>query len=208
MSYLSTIARLTASNIGGLVQLQVVRAADISAIQDPEGDTIYGNISLNADVGWQIWRSTSETMEVVAQNQDGQEGDYKNISLPFFLPKDRPGLKQMLDLAESDEFVVLYKDGNGNQKLFGTPDRPVIFKYNHNTSAAHEGRNGYECRFEYAGPDNIYFYDGSVTAPPAGPAPTILRINGVVQLTAPAGSIIDVNTEFKITDFKISNGVS
>lgn len=204
MIYLSEIARLTASNIGGVVELKVARVADIVSMQQPDDDTIYGNITFQSGTGWHVWRPTSQTIGVNSQNSDSQEGDYKLNTMPFTISKDRQGVKAMLDQAEQDEFIVLYRDANGNQKIFGTLDRPVTFSYSHASSDVHSGRNAYSCQFKYDGPDNIYFYDGTVTAPPSGPAPVVLQWNGVTIATAEAGDIINIISEFKYTDFKIN----
>ena len=114
----------------------------------------------------------------------------------------------MMDSAEQDEFVVLYKDANFSYKLFGTLENPVRFSYSYDTSARHAGRNGYSCEFRYEGPDNIFFYEGAIALPPVGAPPVIIRWNGQVIGTAQPGAIVDLDSEFKYSDFKIDLAIT
>lgn len=208
MTYLSEIARLTSSNIGGVVELKVARVDDIASMPNPDDDTIYGDINFKTGGGWHSWWPTSQTIGVSSQNADGMEGDYKMNSMPFIISKDRQGIKAMLDKAEQDDFIVLFKDGNGNPKIFGTIDRPVKFSFSQSTPEAHSSRNAYSCQFTYSGPDNIYFYDGAVPAAPSGPAPVVLKWNGVTIGTAQPGDTINIISEFVYDDFDITPTIS
>ncbi len=208
MSYLADISRLTGQNMGGLIHLQVARAADIVSINEAVNGVVYGEITFLEGKGFHTWYSTSQTMKLESSDRDSREGNYKLNRLPFIISKDRPAIKVILDNAILDEFVVLYKDANGTQKIFGTLDNPVRFAYSYDTSASHSGRNGYSCEFRYEGPDNIFFYEGNVTIPPAGLPVSLVRWNGQVIGTLQPGEIADLTSEFKYTDFQINLNIS
>lgn len=203
MRYLSNIDRLKESNMGSIVELRVARAGDISDMNDPIDGVVYGDIDFIGDASFVLWRATSQTIGIQSSTRDSQEGNFKTSSLPFFISKDRDDIKAMLELAEDDLFVVLYKDANGKSKLFGNVNEPVRFKYDYNSGTGNGSRNGYQCQFYYEGPNNICFYDGDTPSPPSGPAGVLVRYNGVNKLVVPSGGILDITSEFEIDDFEI-----
>lgn len=209
MNYLTDIERLTKPNMGGLVLLQVARVADILSIPTPSGGQIYGDIDFVTGKGFHTWYATDESMSMQSEDVNSMEGNYKQNRLPFLISKDRPEIKAMLDQAMQDSFIVKYMDANGSIKLFGTLEAPVQFGFAHTTNASRADINGYNCQFYYDGPDNVYYLNEDTPAPPpTGDTNVILRINGVVKAVAPAGSIIDVSTDFKVSDFKFNATVT
>lgn len=203
MSYLKNITRFSGSgNLGGILTIQVARAADVDSIPDPVAGIVFGDIVLKAGKSFYTWQVTDETAEANTRGNPTPEGFSKDNTLPFFIPKDRSDIRDMLEGATEDELIVLFKDGNGKQKLFGLLDHPVQFEYSTNSGAAHADRNGYSCRFYYKGPENIFEYNGTLPTAPAGAAPAIVRVNGTVVASLQPGESIDFDTDFEF-DFAI-----
>lgn len=197
MSYLSTIARLSsADNLGGLLTIQVARKADIVSIPEPVDGVVYGDITFLPGKGFVTWDTTTETASASSSGRQTREGSSRGNKLPFNIPKDRTGLREMFLAAEDDELIVLYNDASGNQRLFGLLDSPVKFRFDHDSGSGHADLNHFACEFYYTGPDNVYSYNGAISTPPAGTAPSIVRVNGVVVATLAPGQIIDFTTPF------------
>ncbi|MEM7551734.1 MAG: hypothetical protein AAF363_18765 [Bacteroidota bacterium] len=209
MSYLSQIGRLSdASNLGGLVELQVARVADIISMSNSINGVVYGDITFSEGRGFVTWYKTYQTGRISSRDRSGREGSYKSNRLPFVLPKDNPAIRHILDAALEDEFVVLFRDSNNSQKIFGTKKAPVRFNFSHDSGSRTSQRNGYDCEFYYDGPDNIFFYDGSIQSPPDDIQPVIIKWNGISRLVALPGQEVNITSEFEINDFEIDLNVS
>lgn len=203
MSYLSPISRLSqADNLGGILTIQVARKVDISLMSDPVDGVVYGDITFFPGTGFITWDVTGETARATSQNRTSREGPSKGNRLPFVVPKDRPELRRMFEMAEEDELVVLYKDANGKQRIFGLLDAPVRFRFDHDSGGSHADLNHYRCEFYYDGPDNMFEYQGAISAAPGGAAPATVTVNGVTVASLQPGETINFDTDFEF-DFQI-----
>lgn len=198
MSYLQDINLFSkGDNLGGLLLIRVASTKDIESIPDSKDRIIYGDIVFKAGKGWNTWIVTQNTSEFSGRSRSSQEGNFKDNAIQFIIPKDRPALRNMFDLAEKDELVVLFTDKNGNQKVFGTLNNPVYFQYNQRSGSGTASRNAYECEFYAEGPDNSYFYNGTISSAPAGAAPAIVRRgDGLVLATLNPGDIFTITSGF------------
>lgn len=205
MSYLSSITRLSnTGNLSGITRINVVRKADILTFPDPTGSTVYGTLTFNEGTGLVPWEVTLETPRNKSADNNTREGASKKKTLDFTIPKDRDDIRAMLELAERDEFVLVLTDGNGKQKIVGTPWAPMRFTFAHDSGAQVSDMNAYQCQFYYDGPDNEYFYPATLDAPPAGPAPVIVKYNGVAIASLTPGQVFNIESEFGFTDFYTS----
>lgn len=202
MGYVLPIARLSNSdNLAGLLEIQVCPKSLITAIPTPVNGTVYGNITFVSGAGFAKWEATLERSRVSTLKERTADGYSAKNQVPFRIPKDRADLRNMFDLMERDEFIVIIKYPNGKQKIFGTLNRPVQFTYNHDSGESFDTKNEYECMFYFEGPDNIFFYDGSVGTAPAGPAPVVVKINGTVIAVLTPGQTINILTDYDYDDF-------
>jgi hypothetical protein len=204
MSYLQSIVRTNAVNLGGIVSIWLARKADIISMPDPVDGTIYGDIEFEEGKGWIKWDVTLGTAGLSSRDQQSIDGVMHNNELPFRIPLDIPGMREMLLKASDDEFVVLYKDGSGKYKIFGLLEYPVLFSFSHSTGVdAPEGRF-FTCRFYFQGPDNVFFYEGELDMAPPGDAPAIIKWNGEVIATLGPGQIINFISDFGYETFFIT----
>lgn len=202
MGYLQNITRLKSEdNTAGIVSLQVARKSDFESIPDPVSGTIYNDIVFKAGRTWVIWDVILETPRAKGQDNVTREGPSKKNSLEFTIPKDRDTIRQQLDLAHEDELIVLFKDSNGKQKIFGTLTAPARFEYSHDSGAQFSNLNGYSCRFYFDGPDNIYFYNGVLSAPAAGLAPAVVYFNGAAIASLAPGEELHISSDYSLSDF-------
>ena len=202
MGYVLPIARLSNSdNLAGLLEIQVCPKSLITAIPTPVNGTVYGDITFAPGAAFSKWEATLERARMSTQKDRTPDGYSAKNQLPFRIPKDRADLRYMFELMERDEFIVIIKYPNGKQKIFGTLNRPVQFLFNHDSGETFDSKNEYECTFYFEGPDNVFFYDGSVGVPPVGPAPVVVKINGMVIAVLTPGQTINILTDYDWEDF-------
>jgi hypothetical protein len=202
VSYITPIRRLTGDNLAGLLQLQVCRAADIVSIPEPVNNVVYGNIVFAAGAGMAVWDVTLESPKIESRKSVTKEGTTTANTLPFSIPKDTAAIGDMLKRMEQDEFIVLFKYSNGDQKIFGLKHAPVRFSYDHDSGDSFSSKNAYDCRFFYQGPDNIFFYPGTGGVAPTGPAPVVVLLNGQPWFSANPGQTVNVQSDFDFTDLE------
>lgn len=206
MSYLKSINALSAAdNVGGILALQIVRKADVLDIPDPVDGVIYGDITFSPGVSWISWNVTFETARITRNVRSSPDGPYAVNELPFTVPKDSEELADMLHQAEDDEFIVLLQYPGGKTKIFGLLEGPVRFEFDHDSGGALEDGNKFNCRFFYEGPDNIFFYNGEISAPEAGAAPALVRYNGTVIAALAPGESLNITSDFGFTNFYTSS---
>lgn len=205
MGYLQAINRFSqADNLGGIITIQVARKAEITNINAPVNGIVYGDIDFVASAGFVLWQVTPETPGANSNTRTTKEGATKDNALKFAVPKDRSTLQAMFEQATEDEFVVLYKDANGLQKIFGSLDQPVKFRFSHGTGTSPAGKNGFDCEFYYDGPQNIYEYNGTIATAPAGPAPAIVNLNGTPIASLQPGQTLNITSDYTIDYFTIT----
>ena len=206
MGYIQSITRLKAEdNLAGLLDIQVCRKADIAAIPAAVNGVVYGNITFIGGAGFATWQATLEKARMKSDSDRTRDGSSSKNQLPFTVPKDRAGLRDMFNRMEQDEFIVLFKDGGGKQKVFGTLTSPVLFSYNHDSGDGFDSKNGFECLFYFDGPDNVSFYEGSISVAPAGPAPAVVRFNGNVIASLAPGETLNITSDYSFTEYFVTS---
>ncbi|HTF19349.1 MAG TPA: hypothetical protein VK658_14815 [Chryseolinea sp.] len=207
MAYLQNISRFSANdNIGGIITLRVIRKDDVETFPEPSNGIVYGDIVPKAGRAFVVWSAILESSSTKSATKATREGASKQNTLPFLLPKDRAAIKPQLDLAAEDEFIVLFTDANGTNKIFGSLETPVRFEYDHDSGKSFENLNAYDCRFYYPdGPDNFFHYNGSLSAPPVGTAPAVVKYNGVAIASLAPGEVFNIISEFGFTNFYTSS---
>lgn len=205
MGYLQNIIRFSGGdNLGGILTLRVIRKDDLAGIPEPVDGVVYGDVVPKEGKAFVTWNVVLESANTRSNNASSREGPSKQNSLPFLIPKDRPSIKAQLDQAEEDEFIVIFTDANGIQKLFGTIDTPVKFSYDHTSGKAFDNINAYDCNFYYSGPDNFLHYNGSLPSPPVGSSPAVVMYNGSPIASLQPGEVLNIISDFGFTDFYIT----
>lgn len=206
MGYIIPITRLKAEdNLAGLLDIQVCRKAEISFIPAAVNGVVYGSILFVAGGGFIAWQATLEKARMKTDSDRTRDGSSSKSQLPFSIPKDRTGLRDMFNRMENDEFIVLFKDGSGKQKIFGTLNSPVLFSYNHDSGDGFDSKNGFECLFYFDGPDNISGYEGSIAIAPAGPAPAVVNFNGVAIASLAPGEVLNITSNYSLAQYFVTS---
>lgn len=204
MGYLQSITRFSqADNLAGLVQLQLIRKADVLAIPTPVNGIIHGDLTLAAGAAFVTWQCKLETPRITTEEQGSREGSSKKNILALTIPKDRSDLRYMFSKMAEDEFIVTFLE-NGKRKMFGQLHAPVRFIWNHDSGASFDNLNAYSAQFFYTGPDNIYFYEGDIDTAPSGAAPSVVSFNGVPIASLTAGQNLNIVSEYSFTEYFVT----
>jgi hypothetical protein len=193
MGYIKPIKRLSATdNKGSILQLLIARKVEVVSIPDPIRGVITGDIVFAAGCGFTRWDVTLETARIKSNGKQTREGVTRSNPLTFSVPKDNAIARYQFLVAEADEFIVCFTDGNGSRKLYGTLDSPVRFTFDHDGGGRFADGNKYDCQFYYDGPDNIYFYSGNITdTPPGTESSRVEFANGdLISLLSPTDVLI------------------
>lgn len=199
MSYLKPISTLELSNLSGLLQIYLARSKDILSFPRIIGGKVQGDITFQPGAGWIRWDVIQSSDSFSANSMDTMEGVGKNQQLPFNLPS-RSIQETTLEEMEKDSFVILFVDANLKNWLFGTPDRPIQFRYTSGTGTTGSGRNDYRCLFYSEHQYNKAEYTGSITE--ADPK-VVIRYNdlgGEVLASLGAGESITFDGEFDYSE--------
>lgn len=194
--------------MGGILTIDVVRAADVVSIPEPVNGAIYDDVELQPGAGFSRWLVGYQSAGFSGKSKTSREGVSKDNEVRFFIPLDRQAVRTMLERAEDDEFIIIYRYATGPRKIFGTKDFPVLFQFDHDSGSAPTDQNGNNCKFYYSGPENSTFYNGAIASAAPGTAPSIVRYStGEIIATLSPTDILVVNSDFAHT-FSIIPGSS
>src|SRR5690606_1046170 len=161
MAYITPITKVERDNLSGLLQLRIARVDDILTFPRIIGGRVMGDIIFKPGTGFVPWEVIPETSSFKSDSVDSMEGVYRNGQLSFTIVHPEESL---LDRMERDRFVVFYLDGNLKPVLFGSPCKPLLFRYSHQTGSIGSGRNEYSGMFYSTAPNNNAIYSGSIAA--------------------------------------------
>lgn len=202
MSYLSHIPPLSEKdNMPGLSPIQLARVADIQDYPDAYDGIATAAITFLPGRGWIEWAATYNTSRFQVRSQDSQEGIIKDQKLPLVIPRHSSAITSMLTKAERDEFIVKVKDRNGQEYIWGSPQKPVRFIFDQNTGSGND-RNQYDCTFYAEAADNLLIYPTTFSGEPIDPSeaqPVVIRrgaVDGPVLAIAPAGSTVVISSPY------------
>lgn len=193
MSYLIPISKSEKDNLSGLLQLRVARVDDIQTFPRIIGGRVAGDIFFKPGAGFVPWEVIPESSSFKSDSTDSIEGVYKNGQLSFTIifPEE-----SLLDRMERDRFVVFYLDGNLQPVLFGSPSKPLLFRYSHQTGSIGSGRNEYSGVFYSTAPKNKAVYQGAVS----DFVPLLVvrseSMDGEVLATLGEGQSVNLNSDF------------
>jgi hypothetical protein len=199
VSYLRKISSLAKDNIGGVLEIYVARKDDIDSIPAPIRKVIPDDIVFKAGAGFVKWETTFETSSFKSTGNYSREGASRNNVLEFTFPFDTELIRPMLEQAEDDELIVLYKFAN-KTKIFGSLESPVKFQFSHDTGENISDGNFNKGRFYSTGPDNSFFYSGTIDEAPSstGTSRVEFSTGELIALLSPT-DILVVSSDFTHT---------
>jgi hypothetical protein len=202
MSYITPISTIQTDNGSGLLQLRIARAKDVETYPRIIGGKLVGDVVFRPGTGFVPWEVIFSTSSFSHSGLDSMEGVSKEQRLPFTLASAKTQ-ELLLDRMERDQFILYYLDGNLKPVIFGTPDRPVLFRYSHSTGNIRSGRNEYVCEFYSRAKENRAVYEGNI---PVFTPLLIIRsgdINGEIIAQLGEGDTINLDADFAFTEIML-----
>jgi hypothetical protein len=103
VGYLQNINRLSAAdNIGGLIEIQVARKAEVASIPAPVDGVVYGDIEMVGAAGFVTWQPSAINFGSDSAGKQSREGTSKGNIIRLLFPKDRATLRAMFEQATED----------------------------------------------------------------------------------------------------------
>ena len=194
MSYLQPISFLEDENLAGLTVLEVVRAAEVVRYPESFDGIATSPITFVEGRGFVRWEATYQSSQFSVKSEDSKEGIIKNQRLPFIIPRNNPLITAILMKAERDELIIKLRDANGQEYLWGSPQKPIKFLFNQETGSGRD-RNQYACEFYSEASDNLMIYPATFSEealPSDCPLVVVRRgtADGPVLAVVPAGSTV------------------
>lgn len=148
MSYLTSISRFEAENMSGCRNLWIARLADLNVAAFPKtiAGRINGDITFLPGKGWIKWQPIENTFGFDVNTSESQDGVIQQNNIRFKLPGFDID-EWMLNQLMLDRLVILVEDMNLVQWVFGSPQRPMMFRFNKQTATLGSGRSEYDCFF-------------------------------------------------------------
>lgn len=113
-------------NLGGLERFWFAPVSYFYSISDAI-DGIIQSVVFNTGKIWLECYCTAETIKFSELKKQDDNGDYFETKLSGWVPKDSPELLSQLIDMDQYQYIVKYKDNNGNYKLVGTMEEPINF---------------------------------------------------------------------------------
>lgn len=200
MSYLQNLETICEDNLGSvIVNIQIARVDDIDTFPEIINHQITDPVIFKSGRGFLQWTVSQDSASFTSKDGNSEAGHTKKNTLPFLIPKDRQDVYSMLMKAQYDTFIIIYKDGNGVQRMMGTPDAPALFLFDFKTGKKLSSLNNYNAEFYTESPFNFNFYDTTATAQPGTSVPAIVkRGDGTVIATLQPGQVLILTSPYSI----------
>ena len=143
---ISPIFQLQGENMPGCMRLRLARVRDIATFPRMIAGALNGNITFAPGKGWIQWMPIENTFGFEAKTSENMEGVIQSNQIKFILPSAEVD-EYMLNQLQLDNLIVLVTDMNLREWVFGSPQRPMKFRYDRDTGTIGSGRAQFSCFF-------------------------------------------------------------
>ena len=151
---MTTIAKHTGQNIGGIASVEFALPAEISSITVFPGFKIL--VSFIAPADWKPLYATAMTFSGNGSCEVTPAGTLHQYDFKFRCPKDRQDLIDAFFLIHHTGAILRVKDANSMVRIYGTPSNPLTMKSKLLLPGEVQGYNGYEIVLSVSSPDPAY----------------------------------------------------
>jgi hypothetical protein len=144
------------SNLGGVSKLYAIPPALLEAVtHNYTKKESYLNLT-NTDDMIEIYCTIDTILFSEEKSQQSSGGAY-NIEISGVIPKANELNQEQLDRLESEYWLVLFEDNNGNIRLSGDEESHLIFNRTDNTGKGMAARNQVDFTFSGMQSHSSYF---------------------------------------------------
>ena len=146
---------------GGLSDIWLAVAADVSSIPDPEDLLVSGNITMQSGKTFiTIVPIDNSITYSGSTNRDGQ-GIYYDHRLSFDIGKAEL-VKELTLAGASRKVVAIAEDNNGDQRIIGSEDSPAHLTYGMSKNQGHGGTDRYSASITWKSKIPALHYTGTI----------------------------------------------
>ncbi|WP_266206260.1 hypothetical protein [Pontibacter kalidii] len=174
-----------------------------------EGVTIVSDLQLAEGTLFNFFEATQFSPELDEPSDDDVHGHFYNNNFSGFVAGHTPELAEAMLMLKGKRVVVLYQDMDGQLKLIGDKEHPLVFECKYSSGNQPGQRKGYRFSFKGKSRNPAYFYSGpfnvaeeGTIAPPVvvgGEAVRMVDTRGNLIASIPAGKTIIIRSGFKLT---------
>jgi hypothetical protein len=140
------IQQLESENVSGCLRLRLVNVKDITFFPRMIAGVLNGQITFAPGKDWIEWKPIENTFYYEGRTSENMEGVIRSNNIKFTLPAMAVN-EYMLDQLSLANVIVLITDSNLRHWVFGTPQRPMKFRYDNGSGVHGSGRAEYACFF-------------------------------------------------------------
>ncbi len=206
---MKNISRVAGQTSGLFQRFYYTLAANLPDELPVEGVAIVGDLQLAEGTLFNFIEATQFSPEFDEPSDDDVHGHFYDNNFSGFVAGHTPELAEAMLEMKGKRVVVLYQDMDGQLKLIGDKEHPLVFEYKFNSGAQPGQRKGYRFSFKGKSRNPAYFYSGSfdvaeegTIAPPAavgGEAVRMVDTHGNLITSIPAGRTLIIRSGFKLT---------
>lgn len=133
--------------LGGYPKFQFVEIADIHFLQKSKS-LVNQSIVLNSGKEWSDGLANPKSLELIVEPEDRTGSTVFDVKIEAFISCDDldSGLLENFEYMRRKRFVVMLMD-DGIQKLVGTLETPLRFRYSYSSGKSGKDPKGYKYTF-------------------------------------------------------------
>lgn len=161
---LKTIGKICDQYALGLSNvINIAEACDLESIPDPDvgTHTVSSDVVMDATKVFYQWRIGETDVEFTAQSVGVIGSQSFQNTLTVFLPISRDELDFQINTMINGEFVLEFGDKNGNRRIMGDDNSPVMIPEGGIQEVINAERNGVTITFQNVS-HTPYFYTGAI----------------------------------------------
>lgn len=147
-------------NSGGMVSFKYALLETVNDVPDPVIQTKIVDLPITFHSGgsWFTGYCTQNTAGYKEDCIDSSNGTSYKCSFRFFVPQYHPEIVGLLERMNRKRFIVLVRDGNNQEVLFGNKTVAPRFIADLDTTTLFAGRKGHACSFYCDSTTKMPFY--------------------------------------------------
>ena len=153
-------------NTGSLAKFWFIPVSDVVSIPAAVDYVIPSSIIVQEGKNWYTANVTQDTPGFEDKETTFKGAKGRSISLVGFVPGHHSALSKLFRAMELIRFLVLAEDQEGNQRLLGSIENPMRFKFSFDTGNKTSSSKGYQITFFQTAKQSPYFYTSPFVAYP------------------------------------------
>ncbi|MCD4681111.1 MAG: hypothetical protein K8S00_12070 [Bacteroidales bacterium] len=143
---MNNINKLSEDNLGGLEKFWIVLAEHVNGILY---NAIAPNLKLELIPTGSLYHiyCTADNLQFSEEKKNDFNGDHYQCKLEGICPNNYNDLQLILEELDTKEFLIIFKDNNGNYKLFGQLNEPLTLNNNYSSTPNYAGLNAHRLTF-------------------------------------------------------------